>query len=117
MLTFQVFGTKIKFFIQKPALKCGLFFCRLLKLETSRFIFFYICEVTMNRMKRLIAAAIIAFAFVSLESCEKCATCVTTEDDPNATEDSRTTEICGRGRNYSDQITIYERTNWECTEN
>lgn len=65
------------------------------------------------------ALTILSFALFAftLSSCEKCATCTTTEDDPNATSSERVTEICGRGREYTDQVTIYERTNWTCTEN
>jgi hypothetical protein len=83
----------------------------------SRFIFYYICPATIKSMKKLITASILATALFGFQSCEKCASCVTAEDDPNALSETRTTEICGRGRNYTDQVTIFERSNWECTEN
>lgn len=67
-------------------------------------------------MKKLFTASIIAIAAFGIQSCEKCATCTTIEEDPNINSDTRTTEVCGRGREYTDQITIYERSNWECTE-
>ena len=68
-------------------------------------------------MKKFFTASILASALFGFQSCEKCATCKSVEDDPNALSETRTTEICGRGRNYTDQVTIYERSNWECNEN
>jgi hypothetical protein len=68
-------------------------------------------------MKKALTILSVAFFAFALSSCEKCATCTTTEDDPNATSTVRETEICGNGREYTDQVTIYERTNWTCTEN
>jgi len=61
-----------------------------------------------------ISAALYIFA---LSSCEKCATCTTTSDDPQTQGETLTTEVCGTGKEYTDQIEIYERTNWTCSEN
>ena len=70
-------------------------------------------------MKMKKSLTILSFALLALtfESCEKCATCTTFEEDPNATTTERVAEICGRGRDFTDQVTVYERTNWECVEN
>ena len=68
-------------------------------------------------MKKIILLSATVLSTFGFMSCERCATCTTFEDDPNAIQDERTTEICGRGRQYTDQVTIYERTNWECAEN
>lgn len=68
----------------------------------------------MIAMKKTLTIVLFAAAGFSLNSCERCATCTTVEDDPTATSETRTTEICGQGRDFTDQVTIYERTNWEC---
>jgi len=70
-------------------------------------------------MKKALFFAAILVSVASMNACKKCSTCTTTEDDPIVNPDSltRTTEFCGRGRNYTDQVTIYESQNWKCTEN
>mgnify|MGYP000129380626 CR=1 FL=1 len=68
-------------------------------------------------MKRVFTLLGMAAALFAFSSCEKCATCTSISDDPYTYGEELTNEVCGRGREYSDQITIYERTNWECVEN
>lgn len=55
-------------------------------------------------------------ALFATTSCEKCATCTTTSDDPATFGEKITEEVCGRGRAYDDQIKIYEQS-WDCTAN
>lgn len=54
---------------------------------------------------------------VLVSSCEQCSTCTSVSDDPQTFDETLTDEVCGTGRDYDDQIEIYERSGWECTEN
>ncbi|MEX2596424.1 MAG: hypothetical protein WEC59_05785 [Salibacteraceae bacterium] len=66
----------------------------------------------MNKLFTLLfSAAFILF----LSSCEKCSTCTSVSDDPQTMGEQITDEVCGTGKNYSDQIEIYERTGWDCS--
>jgi hypothetical protein len=67
----------------------------------------------MNKVYTFIFCAISAVAFTS---CEKCSTCTTISEDPETLGETITDEICGRGRDYDDQLEIYTRSNWDCTE-
>lgn len=67
----------------------------------------------MKRTFTLLSVAALAFAFTS---CEKCATCTTISDDPQTEGEELQTDVCGVGREYTDQVTIYERNNWTCSE-
>ena len=69
-------------------------------------------------MKRVFTILICATGLAALStSCQKCATCTTTSDDPATFGEPITQEVCERGRNYDDMIIIYERGAWTCTEN
>lgn len=61
-----------------------------------------------------ILSAIALVALVS--SCEKCSTCTSVSDDPQSFGEELIDEVCGTGRDYDDQIEIYERSGWDCTE-
>lgn len=67
----------------------------------------------MKRALTILSAAALTFAFTS---CEKCAVCTTVSDDPLTEGETITQEVCGVGREYTDQITIYERNDWTCDE-
>lgn len=66
-------------------------------------------------MKSLFVLA--AVVLISFTGCERCATCTTVSDDPQTEGETITQEVCGRGRDYTDQKAIYEGTNWTCIEN
>lgn len=67
-------------------------------------------------MKQILIAAAIISTLSALTACKKCATCTSVTDDPTDTIGTITDDFCGRGREYSDWITIHERRGWECTE-
>jgi hypothetical protein len=80
--------------------------------------FLYICLETKRKMKRLFTLMICGTALAALStSCQQCATCTTTSDDPATLGENMTEEVCARGRNYDDLIKIYERGAWTCTAN
>ena len=65
--------------------------------------------------------ALLSFAaalyLIALTGCEQCATCTTVSDDPQTVGQTLSTEVCGTGKEYTDQVEIYERNNWTCSEN
>lgn len=67
-------------------------------------------------MKRPFTILALLSLTLFFSSCEKCATCTSVSDDPQTEGQTITSEVCGVGREYTDQVEIYERTNWECTE-
>jgi hypothetical protein len=67
----------------------------------------------MNKVYTFILCAISAIAF---SSCEKCSICTTTSEDPETFGQVIDDKVCGTGRDYDDQLEIYSRSNWECTE-
>lgn len=54
------------------------------------------------------------FAVVSMSfSCKRCASC--TFDDPAFGQD--TSDFCGKGNSYKDQLDRHEKSGWKCIEN
>ncbi|MEZ4720637.1 MAG: hypothetical protein R2813_02030 [Flavobacteriales bacterium] len=68
-------------------------------------------------MKQLFTTLLVLAVITAFTSCKTCGTCTNVSDDPQDSVDVITDEFCGRGREYSDWVTIHERTDWECTEN
>lgn len=66
-------------------------------------------------MKRLFTILAVGASLAALStSCQKCAVCTTTSDDPATFGETITEDVCGRGRNYDDLVKIYERGAWTC---
>jgi hypothetical protein len=68
-------------------------------------------------MKKVFVLGLVAAVGIAFSSCEKCATCTSISEHPATFGDELTEQVCGKGRNYEDNITIYTRSGWECAEN
>ena len=68
-------------------------------------------------MNKLLHFNALHISVIAFSSCEKCSTCTTTSEDPETFGTVITDEVCGSGRDYDDQIEIYNTANWDCVEN
>lgn len=69
-------------------------------------------------MKKLITITVAVVTLISLNSCKKCSTCtINTYSSKTAADTTLTSEFCGSGNVYKDELSVYEKNNWVCTEN
>ena len=101
--------------LKRVPIRYPFFVSRILNVNSNASINDYICPLTNSPMKRLFTLLGISAALMLTSSCEKCATCTSVSDDPLTAGETLTDEICGIGRDYDDQVTIYERANWDCS--
>lgn len=67
-------------------------------------------NIEFKPMRRsLILFSIILF-FVGFISCEKCSICTKSDNT------DLSTEFCGKGKTYENQLDTYEKTGWSCTK-
>lgn len=67
----------------------------------------------MKKLKsNIVLIAILAIGIFMTFSCKRCATC--TFDDQVFGQD--TSDFCGSGNSYSDQLKQHENNGWKCVE-
>lgn len=66
----------------------------------------------MKSIKNILLFAAITASVVFAASCKRCATC--TFDDPVYGTD--TSDFCGKGNSYKDQMEQHEKNGWICVE-
>ena len=54
-----------------------------------------------------------ASALMLMTSCDKCATCTSTD---TVTGEALEEEFCDTGHSYDNTLKVYEDNNWNCTE-
>ena len=64
-------------------------------------------------MKKLIYSSLVIFSVIAISSCKKCASCVGTDE---FTGETLTSDFCGKGNVYKDELEYHERNEWTCTE-
>jgi hypothetical protein len=65
-------------------------------------------------MKKLLYLLVVLFTISSLSSCKKCSTCTTYDVDAQG---DVTSEFCGKGHVYDDQLKQHKKAGWDCVEN
>lgn len=66
----------------------------------------------MKKLTNILVLIILALVMLPAFSCKRCATC--TYDDPVFGQD--TSDFCGSGNTYKDQLEQHEKSGWICVE-
>ena len=67
-------------------------------------------------MKNLVAVFILGISIFSMSSCKKCSTCTTRLTSSTGSDSTITSEFCGKGKVYKDELDTYNKNNWVCVD-
>lgn len=67
----------------------------------------------MKKAAYIILFTLVTFAF---SSCKQCATCTSEVTDILSTDTIETVEFCEKGHVYDNQLSVYQRSGWDCVE-